>query len=982
MSNKELKKNDFSQMEEEVLDFWDKARTFERSVKKEAPQGDFVFYDGPPFATGLPHYGHLVGNVIKDVVPRYWTMKGYRVERKWGWDCHGLPLENLAEQELELKNKADIENIGIDKFNQYCQSIVLRYSKEWEKIVRRLARWVDMENDYRTMDPDYMESIWWVFKTLWEKGLIYKGHKSMHICPRCGTTLSNFEVGLGYIDIKDLAVTAKFELKTEPGVFLLAWTTTPWTLIGNVALAVGSDMEYVKFKLLPGGNFPEGSYIASKEYFESLKEQLGQDMVSELDRIKGRELVGMVYKPLFDYYAGDPSLSGRDKAWQVYGADFVSTEEGTGLVHIAPAFGEDDLALGEEHGLPFIQHIDKEGKFKEEVRDFSGLEVKPKGDHQRSDILIIKYLAHKGGLFHKEKYEHSYPHCWRCDTPLLNYATDSWFVKVTGIKEDLVANNQNINWVPAHLKDGRFGKWLEQARDWAISRDRYWGAPLPVWECQSCGQREVLGSRKELEEKSGEKVEDLHKQHLDNITFTCEECQGNMKRVSEVLDCWFESGSMPYAQFHYPFENKNKFENNFPAEFVAEGIDQTRGWFYTLMVLSSALFGREAFKNVVVNGIVLAENGAKMSKSKKNYPDPCFVFDAYSVDAVRYYFLSSSVVTGEDLNFSEQGVKEVLRKTSMTLWNVYKFYSLFAQKQEEVKARGGQSNVLDRWIISRLEETNQEVSQNLDDYILPKAARPLGDFIDDLSTWYLRRSRDRFKGEDEQDKQEALETTKYVLLELSKLMAPFMPFLSERLWQEVSGNKFKKDDKSVHLQDWPSRKDLNQELLSKMKKVREVVEVGLAKRDESGIKVRQPLAKLKVAGPDLGLGEEYLHLIKEELNLKEVEVEERQGDLEVVLDTNLTPELIQEGIKRELVRLINNMRKDLGLSISDRISVSWQAEDKDLVAAVTNFSEDIRKETLSKEVKQEEKSEADLVKEFKVNDSLIKICVSHISVPK
>ncbi len=969
---KEKQKSSFSEMEEEILQFWDKSQTFQRSLKKKDPQGDFVFYDGPPFATGLPHYGHLVANIIKDVVPRYWTMKGYHVDRRWGWDCHGLPLENLAEEELNLKDKSDIEDYGVDKFNEYCRGMVLRYSEEWEKSIRRIARWVDMENGYRTMDVDYMESLWWIFHRLSEKNLIYKGYKSMHMCPRCGTTLSNFEVGLGYLDIKDLAVTAKFELESEPGVYFLAWTTTPWTLVGNVALAVGRNINYVKFSLQGDSVFPDGRYIVSQDYFDSLKERVTGGEIKKEKSFQGRDLVGEKYKPLFNYYSLDKNLLYRENGWQVYVGDFVTTQEGSGIVHIAPAFGEDDLDLSHEYNLPFVQHIDKEGKFKPEVEFLAGLEAKPKKDHQASDVLIIKYLAKHNLLFFKEKYEHSYPHCWRCDTPLLNYASDSWFIQVSKFREALIQNNRYVNWVPSHLKEGRFGKWLEQARDWAISRDRYWGTPLPVWECSTCTQRKIIGSKKELEELSGQKIQDLHKHIVDDISFDCTCGEGSMHRISEVLDFWYESGSMPYAQYHYPFENEKKFERNFPANFVAEGMDQTRGWFYTLMVISTALYGRGAFDNVVVNGIVLAEDGQKMSKSKKNFPAPDKIFDLYSVDATRYYLLSSSVVMGENLNFSEDGVKEVLRKVNMTLWNVYKFYDLFARTEEKIEAKPGEDHILDKWIVSRLNQLTEEVSLNMEKYLLPKAVRPIGGFIDDLSTWYLRRSRDRFKAGGRVDKMEALQTTKYTLLELSRIMAPFMPFLAERLWQKVSGFDFGREDRSVHLEDWPSKKDVDSEVLEKMSKVREIVELSLAKRDQAGIKVRQPLPKLNVSGPSVMLGEDYFDLIKEEGNVKYLKIDQ-DLELEVELDTELTPELIQEGIKRELVRLINNMRKNLGLTLSDRVSVSWQSEEELIIQALLGFAEDIKRETLSQEFYQGEMKEPDSHKEFKLDKGRVKI---------
>lgn len=1003
--SQEQAKNSFAQAEEKVLEFWEKADIFQKSMDREAPNGDYVFYDGPPFATGLPHYGHLVANLMKDTVPRYWTMKGYRVERKWGWDCHGLPLENLAEKELGLKDKKDIEEYGVEKFNQYCESIVLRYADEWKKIIRRVGRWVDMENDYKTMDPEYMESIWWVFKRLWEKDLIYKGYKPMHICPRCGTTLSNFEVSQGYKEISDLSVTAKFELSDEPGTFLLAWTTTPWTLIGNVALAVGEEIDYVKVESLNKdlrhntGEIQYEKYIISKEYYYKIKEIEGHPLAQQfahkekdgeeaikgpekISEFKGKDLLDKKYTPLFNYFADKKELENRENGWKIYAGDFVSTEEGTGIVHIAPAFGEDDLQMGMKHDLPFIQHVDMGGLIKEEASDFAGLNVKPREEndkdaHMKTDIEIIKYLAKHNRLFHKEKYKHSYPHCWRCDTPLLNYAAESWFVEVTKFKKELIDNNQKVNWVPAHVKDGRFGKWLEQARDWSISRNRYWGAPLPVWECDSCGEKEVIGSRAELKERAGVDVQDLHKHHVDKLIWQCQKCKGTMRRIPEVLDCWFESGSMPYGQEHYPFENKDRFERNFPAEFVAEGMDQTRGWFYTLMVLATALFGQPAFKNVIANGIVLAEDGRKMSKRLNNYPDPMDVAKDYSVDALRHYLLSSPVLTGENLNFSEDGVKDVFRKTSMLVWNVYKFYAMYADGEKVADGKPQSENVLDKWIIARLDELIGEVTRNMDNYVLPKAVRPIEGFISDLSTWHLRRSRDRFKSEDAVDKRAALNVTGYALGELAKVMAPFTPFIAEELWQRVSGYDFADQEKSVHLEAWPEPAGgPDQEVLDNMDRIRRVVEMGLAKRDEAGIKVRQPLGTLTVRGDKLALEDGYWQLVKDEVNVKEVKTAEGNGALEVELDTQMTDELRQEGIKRELVRFINALRKNAGLTINDRIKVYWQSGSDEIRTAINQYKQDILTDTLADDMEEGDAGgEAQAQKEVKVNSYAVTLQV-------
>jgi len=797
-----------------VKGFWDETRMFDKSLVKDSPKGDYVFYDGPPFATGTPHYGHIVASVMKDVVPRYQTMRGYRVARKWGWDCHGLPIENIVEKELGTKTKREIEEIGVGKFNELCRSKVLTYADEWEKVIGRLGRWVDFENAYKTMDLDYMESIWWAFKQLWDKELIYKDYRSMHICPRCETTLSQSEVAEGYKDIKDLSAIAKFELSDEPGTYILAWTTTPWTLIGNVALAVGPEIEYVKVK------FEDKHYIVAKE--RAVEVFKGKEY-EEVGQLKGSDLIGRSYQPLFPYYSDDKSLENHDNGWKIYGADFVTTTDGTGVVHIAPAFGEDDMKLGKENKLPFVQHVGLDGMFKSEVTDFTGLHVKPLDDHMTTDIEIIKYLAGKGLLFHKEKYEHSYPHCWRCDTPLINYATSSWFVGVTKIKEQLLESAKKINWSPDYIKEGRFGNWLEGARDWSISRQRFWASPIPIWECEN-GHYHVVSSVKELEEKTDKTIDDIHKDKIDSLTFPCPECGGEMNRINDVLDCWFESGSMPYAQLHYPFENKEVLENNFPAQFIAEGADQTRAWFYYLHVIAGGLRESHAYQNVIVNGIVLAEDGKKMSKRLQNYPDPALLMEKYGADALRAYVLASPVMQAENLNFAEAGVQEALRKNVMTLWNVYRFYATYAPEHDNREVTT--ENNLDAWILAKFKVLLLEVTASMEKYNLPKAMRPITEFIDELSTWYLRRSRDRFKSEDETDKQAALAMTRYILLELSKVMAPFLPFVAERLYQEVSTHQFKERTQSVHLEAWGELGELTkeeQEVVVKMSLVRQAV---------------------------------------------------------------------------------------------------------------------------------------------------------------
>jgi isoleucyl-tRNA synthetase len=990
----------FPLMEEEVLQFWDKADTFNQSLKKEAPHGDYVFYDGPPFATGTPHYGHIVASIMKDVVPRYQTMRGYRVERKWGWDCHGLPIENIVEKQLGTKSKKDIEELGVAKFNNLCREQVLTYVDDWKKVIRRLGRWADMENAYKTMDLEFMDSIWWAFKQLWDKDLIYQDYRSMYICPRCETTLAQSEVSEGYRDIKDLSVTVKFELTDEPGTFILAWTTTPWTLIGNVALAVGGEIKYVKVEDwdmkaateplgvdTPESNIKKVRYIVAKDRYEFIKDQFKSPKI--LETIDGDNLIGRPYRPVFDYYYNDKSLANHANGWKIYTANFVTTTEGTGVVHIAPAFGEDDMNLGRAQKLPFIQHVGMDGVFKPEVKDFAGLHVKPLGDHTTTDVEIIRYLAAHGTLFSKAKYEHSYPHCWRCDTPLINYATSSLFIAVTKIKDQLIKNATAINWSPDYIKEGRFGNWLEGARDWSISRQRFWASAIPIWEC-ACGARQVIGSVAELESLTGQPITDIHKDKVDLLAFKCVKCGGTMKRISDVLDCWFESGSMPFAQLHYPAANKEKFEKNFPAQFIAEGIDQTRTWFYYLHVVAGGIFQRPAYQNVIVNGIVLAEDGKKMSKRLHNYPDPLVVMEKYGSDALRAYLVASPVMAAENLNFSEKGVQESLRKNIMILWNVYKFYEMFAPELKATKAVKGieHSNVLDQWILAKLDQLVKEVTEAMEAYNLPKAMRPLTEFIDELSTWYLRRSRDRFKAADEIDKYQALITTRMVLIQLAKLMAPFTPFIAENLWQRVSGCNFRDPNRSVHLEKWPEetetksrfkklffKKSANnrQIILEKMVVVRHLVEMGLAKRDAAGIKIRQMLSKLTVTGK-IDLGEEYVNLIKDELNIQVVIFIPSDDDkLSVELDTAITPALKQEGIKRELIRSINLWRKDNNLNINDRVAVYYETS-AELGAVITGLKAEIIKDTLLSDLISGPVTGADK-KEVKIDGQLVNFCL-------
>lgn len=973
-------KVNFPKLEEEIVEYWEKQDIFAKSVAKPAPRGRYAFYDGPPFATGTPHYGHLVASTIKDLVPRYWTMRGYQVERKWGWDCHGLPIENIAEKELGITHKKEIETLGVEKFNEVCRSKVLEYAAEWKKVMRRFGRWADMDHAYRTMDRDFMESVWWVFKSLWDKGLIYESYRTMHICPRCETTLSQSEVAEGYKDVKDLAVTAKFELVDEPGTFVLAWTTTPWTLPGNVALAVNKDIDYVKLDVeLRESNVKE-SYIVAKSSISKVTKAVGNDVdeatVNSLQNgptdffeiehnnfirtskiFKGSELIGKAYKPLFDYYAKDESLTNRENGWKIYHADFVTTDMGTGIAHEAPAFGEDDMQLGKANDLPWVQHVNMDGSMKAELTDFAGRPVKSKEDPSAMDVEIIKYLAKQGTLFAKEKYEHSYPHCWRCDTPLLNYATSSWFVKVTEIKPKMLELAENINWSPGHIKEGRFGKWLEGARDWSISRQRYWASVMPIWKC-TCGELRVFGSATELEEASGVKVDDLHKHIVDKVTVPCVKCGGVMQRVPDVLDTWFDSGSMPYAQMHYPFENKEKFEQTFPAQFIAEGVDQTRAWFYYQHVIGTGIKESNAFQNVVVNGIVLAEDGKKMSKKLKNYPDPMEILNKYGSDVLRYYLMSSPVVAAENLNFSERDLSDIQRNVFRMLWNSYSFFTTYAAIDNWAPKSDAKpsDNLLDRWILSELQLVTREVNSAMEAYELNRATRAFGPFVDNLSNWYIRQSRKRFwKSEDDGDKNQAYQTLYTVLKDLSLLMAPFTPFLSEEIYRNLI------DEESVHLAEYPVADEslIDHKVRVDMSMAREIVAEGLQKRAEEKIKVRQPLQSVTVVGERF-LSEEYQEIIREELNVEEIifdyESKEKQevsvktqtvsamARIVKELNTEITPQLKLKGEAREIIRAIQEGRKKAGFNVEDRISLGYTG--KDAVFANVELKDLILHETL------------------------------------
>ncbi|MFZ5367166.1 MAG: isoleucine--tRNA ligase [Spirochaetota bacterium] len=1020
-------KVEFPKMEEEILAFWEKNDIFKKSISQREGKDEFVFYDGPPFATGLPHFGHFVPGTIKDIIPRYQTMKGKKVERRFGWDCHGLPVENLIEKELGLNSKTDIEKFGVANFNEACRSSVLRYVSEWRRIVTRLGRWVDFNNDYKTMDPDYMESIWWVMKTLWEKGLLYEGYYILPYCPRCSTVLSNHELNLGgYKDVHDPAITIKFKVTglvsgsaaeaakladlADGNTFLLAWTTTPWTLPSNLALAVGPDIDYV---LVQDGN---ERYILAEARLSAYYKKPEEYQI--LWKKKGAELVGITYEPLFPYF----KETKEQNAFRTYPGDYVSTEDGTGIVHIAPGFGEDDQRILKGTGVPTICPVDAECRFTDEVPDYKGLFVKD------ADKAIIDRLKAEGKLVKRDQILHAYPHCWRCSSPLIYRAVSSWFVNVTKIKQQMLDANQQIHWVPEHIKDGRFGKWLEGARDWAISRNRYWGNPLPIWKCPDCGKTICVGSRKELQDLSGVEVKDLHKHFVDEITIPCS-CGGTMQRIPEVLDCWFESGAMPYAQNHYPFENKEFFESHFPADFISEGLDQTRGWFYTLTILGAALFNRPAFKNCVVNGLVLAEDGKKMSKSLRNYTDPMDVINTFGADALRIFLMHSAVVKADDLRYSDEGVKDVLKSIIIPLWNSYSFFVTYANidGMKPTKAPENPSNPLDKWILSVSESMVEKVTAALDSYDMNRAIDPIVEFIDLLNNWYIRRSRRRFwRSENDSDKAEAYGTLYSVLKKISLVAAPIMPYTTEAIWQNL---RLESDPISVHLADYPladtKRKDEGLEF--KMSVVQHAVSMGRALRYQYNIKVRQPLrsvelvtrnpeekkvllemeeiireelnvknvifrdneedlveyqakANFRVLGKELGkdmkaaaeriealsqqeiqglldgatlsieVNGKNVDLTAEKLDIRRIEKAQvkvlNEGTLTVGLDMEVTEELAQEGDVRDLVRGIQNLRKESGFDVTDRIKLTLFGSDK-LKAAFKVFTDYIAQETLA-----------------------------------
>ena len=993
----------FPAIETETLKFWQQDNTFAASVEQHAATGDasneFVFYDGPPFANGLPHYGHLLTGFVKDAVPRYQTMRGKRVERRFGWDCHGLPAEAEAERQLGISGTQAITDYGIDKFNEYCKVSVLQYTADWERYVTRQARWVDFTNDYKTLDTPYMESVMWAFKALWDKGLIYEGFRVLPYSWALETPLSNTETRMddAYKMVQDPALTVAFVL--ESGDNLLAWTTTPWTLPSNLALAVAPDVDYVRVR------HNDKVFVLAEARLSAYAKEL--DGAEVLGTVRGSQLVGQSYTPLFPYFAGRPG------AFRVFGGEFVTTEDGTGVVHMAPGFGEDDYQVCKENGIELVVPVNSRGEFTQEVPDYAGLQV------FEANPLIIRALKERGVVLRHETYDHSYPHCWRTGKPLIYMALSSWFVNVTAVKDRMVALNQEIRWVPEHLKDGSFGKWLENARDWNISRNRFWGSPIPVWRSDNpeFPRIDVYGSVAELERDFGVKVTELHRPVVDDLVRpNPDDPSGKsmMRRVPEVLDCWFESGSMPFAQVHYPFENQEWFEQHNPGDFIVEYIGQTRGWFYTLHVLATALFDRPAFSTCVSHGIVLGADGQKMSKSLRNYPDPMGVFDNYGADAMRWYLLSSSILRGSDFAVTEEGIRDTVRQVMLPLWNSWYFLSLYANAEgKSGKVDFSSDNVLDTYIFSKLHHLVNDTTVSMDAYDLFNACQQVRTFLDVLTNWYIRRSRNRFWSGDQQ----AIDTLHTVLDVLTRVAAPLLPLITEQVYIGLTGNR------SVHLTEWPVAADIpvNNELVIVMDQVRDVCSTTLSLRKSHSRRVRLPLASLTVASP-LALGlQPFVSIITEEVNVREVKLTadvagvarhelqvvpaalgprlgsdtqkvivavkkgdwKQQGDVVVaggyelqpheyqlkllaavgdaeatassalpdgkgvvLLDIALTPELLAEGTARDIVRIVQQTRREADLGVSDRIHLILGLPD-DVAQQVAPFSDYICAETLA-----------------------------------
>jgi isoleucyl-tRNA synthetase len=917
--------------EKDLIHYWKKHETFQKSVEGRPKENAYVFYDGPPFITGVPHHGTLLSSIAKDVVPRYWTMKGKRVERVWGWDCHGLPAEVFTEKKLGIQDKRDIgTKISLEEYITTCRENMVTTGSLWEDTIDRIGRWVDFRGAYKTMDKPYMESVWWAFKKLYDEGKIYEGEKVLLYCTRDATPISKAEVAMdnSYQDVTDPSVFVKFKLKGED-TSLLAWTTTPWTLPANTATAVHENETYAEV-LVDGQRLILAEKLLDKVLTDEKHKVLPYEV---LRTFKGGELVGKEYEPLFEHRG--------ENAHRVWHADYVSLEEGTGIVHLAPAYGEEDYELSKEKGFPFVSNIDDNGLY--DSGEWKGQNV------WEANKPIAKALHERGNVWKIEYITHSYPHCHRCGTKLMYRAHPSWFMNINGQRDTMLEQNANINWFPGHLKEGRFAKTVESAPDWNLSRDRFWATAMPVWKGVDKDGKElvkVVGSYAELKELSGVELADYHRPWIDDVTFEVDGVQ--YKRIEKVLDCWFESGSMPFAQFHYPFENAEKFEQSFPGDFIVEYVGQVRAWFYYLHAVSVGLFGKNSFKNVITTGTLAGNDGRKMSKSFGNYTDPNELMDQYSADALRFLLMSSPLMSGEDFNLNDKDVADVNRKLSM-VWNMYDFFTLYADVDgwewdgsyddptEQL------SNPLDLWIVSRVHQLTAEVEKHMDGYDVPNAMKPILPFIDDASNWYVRRSRRRFwKSEDDGDKQDAYRTLHYVLVRLSHVMAPFTPFLAEELYRKLTGGD------SVHLRDWPETGRINEVILDRMSFVREVINDGLSQRAANGLKVRQPLQSVSVAAIDEKLGEDATELtpiILEELNVKELK--KSAGKERVALDTTITPALKREGMVREVVRNAQNARKQAGLNVDDRIELSLSTTDDELREAIAEHKDGIMAETLA-----------------------------------
>ena len=917
--------------EKDLVLQWKKNETFEKSIAMRPKENGYVFYDGPPFITGVPHHGTLLSSIAKDVVPRYWTMKGKRVERVWGWDCHGLPAEVFTEKKLGIHDRRDIgTKISLEEYVTTCRENMATTGSLWEDTIDRIGRWVDFRGAYKTMDKEYMESVWWAFKKLYDEGKIYEGEKVLLYCTRDATPLSKAEIAMdnSYKDVTDPSVYVKLRLKGEDAS-LLAWTTTPWTLPANTAAAVHRDETYVEVEV--GG---EKLILAKALLDKVLTDEKHQTLpYTVVKTFKGKELVGKEYEPLFE--------DRGEHAHRVWHADYVSLQEGTGIVHLAPAFGEEDYELSKKEGFPFVNNVDDSGLYKS--GEWKGQNV------WEVNKAIAKELYTRGIVWKIEYVQHSYPHCYRCGTKLMYRAHPSWFMDIAGQRDLMLEQNGNVNWFPAHLKNGRFAKTVESAPDWNISRDRFWATAMPVWKGMDKDGQEhikVVGSYAELKELSGAELEDYHRPWIDEVTFEIDGVE--YRRIDKVLDCWFESGSMPFAQFHYPFENIEKFEQNFPGDFIVEYVGQVRAWFYYVHAVSVALFGKNGFKNVITTGTLAGNDGRKMSKSFGNYTDPNELMDQYSADALRFLLMGSPVMSGEDFNLLDKEVADVARKLSM-IWNMYDFFTLYAEVDhwdwngDYNDPTDGLTNPLDQWIVSRVHQLTQEVEKHMDAYDVPNAIKPILPFIDDASNWYVRRSRRRFwKSEDDGDKQAAYRTLHYVLLQLAHVLAPFTPFLAEELYQKLTGGE------SVHLRDWPKVGHINELIVDRMALVRDVINEGLSQRAANGLKVRQPLQSIAVAGLDEHLSEhaaELIPVILEELNVKEVA--ESDGKGRVKLDTNLTPALRREGMMREVVRNIQSARKQAELNVDDHIDLSLSTTDGELRKAIEEHEGTIKAETLA-----------------------------------